>query len=299
MRRGILLTLLIAIVVVGIYSAREWMPIMAIAGNSMEPELRKGDAILTEKISPSQVKEGDIIVFKVHPMIQEHYRYPAIVAHRVIEVTEFQGGLAFKTRGDNTGEDPFVVPASDLRGRVRDKVPYLGYLLLFFQSRQGMVFAIIAVVLLAFELYASELCQGRQRLQRAIFGPVLEENEKLVQRQEEALQASSKALEQLASAVSEYAQHLMSHTEAVKGIAAAAQELRQAVQEQNRLFSFWQRIVPEEQGRTRTGQHIIPGCYREKHRIKSGEYKPQPPGCYKTLKLKDGQSLSGSTRRTR
>jgi signal peptidase len=248
MKRAILLFFLIAIVVVGIYSVKEWMPIMAIAGDSMKPELKRGDTILIGQVSPSEVEVGDIIVFKVHPLIQENYRYPATVAHRVIELTTFQGGLAFKTKGDNTAEDPFVVPASDLRGEVSGSVPYLGYLLLFLQSRQGMIFAIIALILLGFDLYADELGQGKRRLQRAVFAPILEQNQELARRQEQSLEMSSKAMEQFASAISEYAQHLASHTDAVKSMAAASQELRDAVREQNKMFKSWQHIGGEEGG---------------------------------------------------
>ena len=83
MRRGIFLALLIGIVAVGIYSVKEWMPIMAVAGNSMEPELKRGDAILIEKTSPTLISVGDVIVFKVHSLIQMNYRYPATVAGMV------------------------------------------------------------------------------------------------------------------------------------------------------------------------------------------------------------------------
>jgi hypothetical protein len=96
---------------------------------------------------------------------------------------------------------------------------------------------------------------------------------------------TTKALEQFASAIGEYAQHLASHTDAVKGMASASLELREAVREQNRMFSSWRGIVPGEQAETRTGRRVIPGCYREKHLVPSEEYKTLPVGCYNRFKL--------------
>lgn len=76
----------------------------------------------------------------------------------------------------------------------------------------------------------------RQRLQRALLAPVLEQNERLLQRQEETLQANSRALEQFAVAMNECAEQLARHTDAVKGIASASLELLDVVREINRML---------------------------------------------------------------
>ncbi len=76
----------------------------------------------------------------------------------------------------------------------------------------------------------------RQRLQRAIFAPALEQNERLLQKQEETLQANSRALEQFAAAMSECAEQLARHTDAVKGIASASLELLDVVREMNKML---------------------------------------------------------------
>ncbi len=80
------------------------------------------------------------------------------------------------------------------------------------------------------------LIELRQRLQRVLLAPVLEQNERLLQRQEEALQANSRALEQFAAAISECAEQLARHTDAVKGIASASEELMDVVREMNRML---------------------------------------------------------------
>lgn len=245
MKRGILLALLIAIIVTGLYSVKEWMPIMAIAGNSMEPELKSGDAILIEKILPSDVEVGDVIVFNVHPLIQESYRYPALVAHRVTELTTFQGELAFKTRGDNTADDPFVVPATDLRGEVRGQIPYLGYLLLFLQSRQGLIFIAIALPLFALYLYGSELSQGGRQLQKELFAPIIEENQHTSQVMEQRIGGTEQALGKFAEAIGDYAEHLKSHTSAIQGLSDASQELKRGTVEQNKVLASLSKVVEQ------------------------------------------------------
>ena len=69
----------------------------------------------------------------------------------------------------------------------------------------------------------------RKRLERAVFGPILEQNLWLAQRQEEVLQKNIKVLKQVASTIREYVEQLAEHTEAVKNMAYASQELRDVV----------------------------------------------------------------------
>ena len=83
------------------------------------------------------IKEGDIIVYSVPRMIREYYSYPPVVSHRVIKINKDVNLLSFRTKGDNTGEDPFSVQASNVLGIVGDQVPYLGFPLLFLQGPCG------------------------------------------------------------------------------------------------------------------------------------------------------------------
>ncbi len=237
MKRGILLASLIVMLVLGVYSVKEWAPIMAIAGNSMEPELRQGDAIVIQKVLPDEVAVGSVIVFKVHPLIQQSYHYPELVAHRVTEITAFQGNLAFRTKGDNSTDDPFVVPAYDLRGEVSGHLPYVGYLLLFMQSGQGRLFMVIALVLVFLYLYGNELGRARCRVRQEIFAPVIEGNRQGMEVLERRVQAAERALDGFASAMEQYAQHLKSHTSAIIGLSEASHELKRSAQQQNEVLA--------------------------------------------------------------
>ncbi|MFH0768363.1 MAG: hypothetical protein V1932_02190 [Chloroflexota bacterium] len=97
------------------------------------------------------------------------------------------------------------------------------------------------------------LIKLRQRLLRVLLAPILEQNEGLLRRQEDALQVNSKALEQFAAAMSECAEQLARHTDAVKGIASASQELLGVVREMNRILR--EGGVGEERGEQ--GKHLI------------------------------------------
>ena len=161
---------------VGFLSLRGTLPFMPITGTSMEPTLHSGSMLMIEPIQVSEVEVGDIIVFNVPRMVREYYNYPAVVAHRVTKITNDHRGITIRTKGDNTGEDPFTVRPQDLRGTVGNQIPYLGFPFLFFHSQQGIIFVIISLILLTFFFYSGELDTGRRVVQRSIFAPVIRES---------------------------------------------------------------------------------------------------------------------------
>jgi signal peptidase len=243
MKRAIILIILTAACVVAFLSVRGTLPFMPIYGSSMEPTLNSGSLLTISSIDPNEIKVGDIIVYNVPTMVQEYYNYPPTVAHRVIKVTT-NPSLGYRTGGDNTGEDPFTVRPQDIRGTVGSQIPYLGIFILFFQSTQGLIFAIIALVLLAIFLYGGEISRGRQWVHRGFFSPVIVEEKKasrLLSRQlegtEKRMEHTEEALEKFSAAVSEYAKHLESHTSAIQGLSAASHELKRGAAEQNRVLS--------------------------------------------------------------
>ena len=276
MKRALGLILIIAACVVGFLSIRGTMPFLPAFGSSMEPELQAGSLLLIEKVSPSEVRLGDIIVYNVPATIQEHYRYPPLIAHRVIKVNT-EGGISFRTKGDNTGEDPFTVLASNLRGTVSQQIPYLGLPLLFFQSQQGLVFIITGLCLLALYLYSKELGQGQRKLQRGIFAPVIEESRRSSRVMAQRIETTEQALSKFASAIEVYAQHLQSHTSAIQGLSEASQELKNGAAEQNkvltRLMEFMEQPRPEVEVVKPEVEKIKfpPGCVRSRPKPKQEE----------------------------
>lgn len=243
MKRAIVLIILVAIVVVGFLIIKGTLPFMPIYGSSMEPVLTSGSLLTINSIEPRDIKVGDIIVYNVPSMVRDYYNYPPTVAHRVIKINTTPS-LTFRTQGDNTGEDPFTIRPEDIRGTVGSQIPYLGLPLLFFQSPQGMIFAIIAIILLAIFLYGTEIGRGGSWAHRSIFSPILMEEKRanrMLSRQlegtEKKMEHTEEALEKFSAAVAEYAKHLSSHTSAIQGLSDASHELKKGASEQNRVLS--------------------------------------------------------------
>ena len=84
---------------------------MAAGGCDMDPSIRLGEPLRIEAVKPSEVRLGDVIVFKRH----------VLIGHRVMGKICFAGMLYFMARGDRC---PYVdSPVSEriLVGRVSGK----------------------------------------------------------------------------------------------------------------------------------------------------------------------------------
>ncbi len=278
-KRALTLIAVVAICLTAFMAVRGVMPFMPVFGTSMEPELHAGNLILIEQMEAEEVEVGDIIVYNVPLAIQDFYNYPPIVAHRVIEVRDTQYGIAWRTKGDNAGEDPFTVRAQDLRGTVSDQIPFLGFPFLYLQSRQGLMFVITALSLFALYLYASDISRGGQKIHRGIFAPVIRETvrdtETLAERMdgtEKVMTQTQEALSSFATAMAEYAEHLRSHTSAIQGLAEASHELKKGAAEQNKVLGS---IVEALQQRK-------PAVEEKLHPEKPAPGKVYPPGCVRS-----------------
>jgi signal peptidase len=291
MKRAIGLILATAACIVAFLSVRGTLPFMPIYGHSMEPTLHSGALLMIKPIAPQDVKVGDIIVYSIPTMVRNYYNYPPTVAHRVIQVNTVPS-LSFRTKGDNTGEDPFTVRPEDIRGTVGKQISYIGLPLLFFQSQQGLIFAIIALALLAIFLYGNELSRGGGWLHRGIFSPVINEEKRAnrllsrkIESTEKKMDATEQALVQFSAAVSEYAKHLSSHTSAIQGLAEASQELKKGAAEQNRVLAAIMDNVAKKQEAPAAKTEAPPppkpetGEVKPVHEIREPAGQSQPIGC--------------------
>jgi len=286
MKRTLGLIITIIACVAAFLSIRGAMPFMPVFGTSMEPTLHAGNLILIEKVPPAEIEVGDVIVFNVPALIRDYYSYPPVVAHRVIQVNT-ERGVHFRTAGDNTGEDPFAVRASDVKGTVGKQIPNLGFPLLFFQSQQGLIFVITALSLLTFYLYMDELSLGRRKVHEGIFAPVIRDSrrrsrviERRTEQVERGMLSTQQSLEQFTGAIAEYAQHLKSHTSAIQGLSDASHELKNGAVEQNKILTHLVERIEQ--------QPFIGGVPKESETPEREELAPQvekvpfPPGCVKS-----------------
>ncbi|OGL42603.1 MAG: signal peptidase I [Candidatus Schekmanbacteria bacterium RBG_13_48_7] len=90
--------------------------IFVVEGSSMYPRLKRGDLIVVVKSKNISVSVDDIIVFR-NPEI-------GLIAHRIIKITE----TGLFTRGDNNVvQDPEIINKDQILGRVRVRIPWLGF----------------------------------------------------------------------------------------------------------------------------------------------------------------------------
>lgn len=290
-QRALTLVAVSTLAVVGFMAVRGTMPFMPVFGTSMEPELHAGSMIFIESKEASEIKEGDVIVYTVTSAIRDYYNYPPVVAHRVIEVRDTEYGISFRTKGDNSGEDPFTIRPQDLRGTVSKQIPYLGLPLLFLQSQQGLTFVVISLLLFAFYLYAIDIGRGGQKIHRGIFAPVIDESQRAsellaqrVENTEKGMEYTQQALNSFAAAIAEYAEHLKSHTGAIQGLSEASQELKRGAVEQNRVLSRIAEVM--EQGMP-TKKAEIPETKTETPEVSKPGY---PPGCFRSRQSSTDES---------
>ncbi len=116
----------------------------AIDGASMEPTLSVGDVAVSKLARPDSLKVGDVIVRRDTQGDQP-------VLHRIVEVVEVDGQLAFITQGDqDNAPDVQPVILSGSGEQVIYTVPYAGYFLSFAKSWPGRLLLIgLPLVLLA------------------------------------------------------------------------------------------------------------------------------------------------------
>lgn len=117
---------------------------MIVLTDSMYPEIQSGDLIICHTKEPEQIKEGDIIAF-----FDPAGNGTSVVTHRVVEVTEENGSLAFRTKGDaNNTEDTALVPAENLVGVYRRRFAGIGNIAMFMQTTTGLIVCVICPLIL-------------------------------------------------------------------------------------------------------------------------------------------------------
>lgn len=128
-------------------------------GGSMSPTFEAGSVVIVQPVDPADIKVGDIITFGEEGSVY--------TTHRVTQVHDSGSNLSFTTRGDaNEVEDPGVVAADEVRGRVVAAVPYLGYMLDFVRSKNGLLFLIIIPGLVIIVLEVIKIFRISAEMQR-------------------------------------------------------------------------------------------------------------------------------------
>ena len=76
----------------------------------MHPTIRHGDLITVEPVEPSELKRGDIILYRLQD---------SFIAHRIVSIKERDGcGLIFILRGDASATCDDAVESEQVLGKV-------------------------------------------------------------------------------------------------------------------------------------------------------------------------------------
>lgn len=121
-------------------------PMMVVVSQSMVPTLGVGDFILVEaipdldQVMAAPPPDGDILVFLRSGATDEY------VVHRAIDKLEHNGITWYVTKGDyNSNPDGAPLTGDRILGKVKARVPVLGYFSLFIKTMKG--FGLVAVLM--------------------------------------------------------------------------------------------------------------------------------------------------------
>ena len=121
-------------------------------GVSMNPTYYEGDLLVVQGIpDKSRIEVHDIIVF------HDPYNWDKLILHRVVEVRALNDQLIFRTQGDNNDQaNPWQVQEEHITGRVLQKIPYVGGIVMAIKTPYGIgiLFSLI-VVLIVLEVLSS------------------------------------------------------------------------------------------------------------------------------------------------
>lgn len=128
-----------------------------VMSGSMEPRIHTGDVVAEQKISPRDMRSGDIVTFQ-DPDVDGR-----MITHRVRSTREHDGIVSVVTKGDaNTTVERWTIPVDGQLGRVKYRVAHVGYALAFTRTPTGKIVLIVIPALLLGLLELRRIWRGPQ-----------------------------------------------------------------------------------------------------------------------------------------
>ncbi len=117
---------------------------MIVLTDSMYPGIKSGDLIVVSKVDAETLAAGDVISF-----FDPAGNGTAVVTHRIVEILNDGGSLSFRTKGDNNNtEDKDPVPAKNLVGIYKFRIPGAGNVAMFMQTTPGLIVCVALPIIL-------------------------------------------------------------------------------------------------------------------------------------------------------
>lgn len=122
-----------------------------VLSDSMEPEIKMNDLIISKKAKENNLELGDIITFKVY--ISEFDR-EVYVTHYIGDIVTTDDTTVYKTRSINLDTNQFdqwfdkdneliEITFEDIKGEYLFKIPYIGYIQKLFKDNQIIAFIFV------------------------------------------------------------------------------------------------------------------------------------------------------------
>ena len=137
-----------------------YLPLIVLT-DSMYPEIESGDLIICHTIAGDEVKVGDVVAF-----FDPAGNGTSIVTHRVTEITEENGDLAFRTKGDaNNVEDSLLVPEKSLVGIYKSRIAGAGNIAMFMQTSTGLIVCVVLplILLVGYDVIRSRAYESKKQ----------------------------------------------------------------------------------------------------------------------------------------
>ena len=134
--RGAMIASLAAVTSAGLHFVLEGGRLLTVQSGSMQPQLKRGDVVITTRLMPSQLRIGDIVSY--HSTIDPN----VVVSHRIVSIDSARSTI--KTKGDALRTIDPVVPVAAIVGEARAIAPCLGTFLMWVRSPFGLALAVYA-----------------------------------------------------------------------------------------------------------------------------------------------------------
>lgn len=124
-----------------------------IVSGSMEPAIKKGDAIIVKEVPEEEIKANDIISFM---------QGQTNVTHRIIDITIENGVRKYKTKGDNNNsEDKEKITYEQIEGKYQLKINQFGVVTNILKSKITLMILILIIIVMY--VYKSRMENKRQK----------------------------------------------------------------------------------------------------------------------------------------
>lgn len=120
--------------------------LLSIQTPSMKPTINDGDLAIATSVDPEDLRPGDIITYWT--VIQGER---VLNTHRIENIYDGGGVLIFETKGDaNTLADPLTVHQKEIVGKYQFRIPGVGKVFDYLQTKTGFLIVVVIPVFLFF-----------------------------------------------------------------------------------------------------------------------------------------------------